>query len=73
MTADELGELPRMLQAHTPVCKLTDMEVRAALELMQQRGWKITRAKDRRRTSRSFDAAGQIISTNSTTLILRAK
>ena len=46
MTADDLGELARMLQAHTPLCQLSDMEVRAALELMQQRGWKITKAKD---------------------------
>ena len=45
MRAEDLGELARMLQTHTPVCKLTDMEVRAALELMQQRGWKITRTK----------------------------
>ena len=45
MSAEDLGELARMLQTHTPICKLTDMEVRAALELMQQRGWKITKAK----------------------------
>jgi hypothetical protein len=45
MTADDLGELARMLQAHTPLCQLSDMQVRAALELMQQRGWKITKAK----------------------------
>jgi hypothetical protein len=41
----DLGELARMLQTHTPICKLTDMEVRAALELMQQRGYRITKAK----------------------------
>lgn len=28
-----------MLQAHTPLCQLSDMQVRAALELMQQRGF----------------------------------
>jgi hypothetical protein len=39
----ELGELARMLQQHTPMCLLSDMQVRAALELMQQRGWKISR------------------------------
>ena len=45
MSADDLGELARMLQAHTPLCQLSDMEVRAALELMQQRGYRITKAK----------------------------
>lgn len=40
---EELGELARMLQAHTPLCQLSDMQVRAALELMQQRGWRISR------------------------------
>jgi hypothetical protein len=42
----ELGELARLLQQHTPMCLLSDMQVRAALELMQQRGWKIARAAD---------------------------
>lgn len=41
LTETDLGELARMLQAHTPLCQLSDMQVRAALELMQQRGWKI--------------------------------
>jgi len=40
----ELGELARMLQQRTPMCLLSDMQVRAALELMQQRGWLISRA-----------------------------
>ncbi|MEY9698368.1 hypothetical protein ABIF50_002060 [Bradyrhizobium diazoefficiens] len=31
-----------MLQQHTPMCQLSDMQVRSSLELMQQRGWKIT-------------------------------
>ena len=39
----EAGELARMLQQHTPMCLLSDMQVRAAPELMQQRGWKIAR------------------------------
>jgi hypothetical protein len=39
----ELGELARMLQQHTTLCLLSDMQVRAALELMQQRGWTIRR------------------------------
>lgn len=42
----ELSELARMLQHHTPMCLLSDMQVRAALELMQQRGWKITKARN---------------------------
>lgn len=42
MTKNELGELARMLQAHTPLCQLSDMQVRAALELMEQRGYVIT-------------------------------
>lgn len=42
----ELSELARMLQHHTPMCLLSDMQVRAALELMQQRGWAITRVSN---------------------------
>ncbi|MET4794438.1 metal-responsive CopG/Arc/MetJ family transcriptional regulator [Bradyrhizobium japonicum] len=38
---ERLGELARMLQTHTPLCQLSDMQVRAALELMQQRGWRL--------------------------------
>ncbi|WP_161854622.1 hypothetical protein [Bradyrhizobium sp. CCBAU 051011] len=45
MSGEDLGELARMLQTHTPLCQLSDMEVRAALELMQQRGYRITKAK----------------------------
>ncbi|MGY3550772.1 hypothetical protein ACVWZ4_006134 [Bradyrhizobium sp. USDA 4472] len=41
LSETELGELARMLQHHTPMCLLSDMQVRSALELMQQRGWKI--------------------------------
>lgn len=41
LTDTEVGELARMLQQHTPMCLLSDMQVRAALELMQQRGWAI--------------------------------
>lgn len=42
MTEDGLGELVRMLQAHTPLVQLSNMEARAVFELMQQRGYKIT-------------------------------
>jgi hypothetical protein len=45
MSAEDLGELARMLQTNTPLCQLSDMQVRAALELMQQRGYRITKAK----------------------------
>ncbi|MET4847197.1 hypothetical protein ACE102_21845 [Bradyrhizobium sp. vgs-9] len=41
ITETEMGELSRMLQTHTPLCQLSDMQVRAALELMQQRGWRL--------------------------------
>jgi hypothetical protein len=40
---DDLGELARMLQAHTALCQLSDMQVRGALELMQQRGYQIVK------------------------------
>jgi hypothetical protein len=51
----ELSELARMLQQHTPMCLLSDMQVRAALELMQQRGWRITTPVN---MSNSRDATG---------------
>lgn len=43
LDADDLGELARILQAHTALCELSDMQVRGALELMQQRGWRIVK------------------------------
>lgn len=46
LSETELGELARMLQQHTPMSLLSDMQVRAALELMQQRGWAITKARN---------------------------
>lgn len=39
LTQDELGALARMLQDITPLCLLSDMQVRSALELLQQRGY----------------------------------
>ena len=39
----DLGELARMLQQRTALSQISDMQVRAALELMQQRGWKISK------------------------------
>lgn len=42
MTETEIGELARMLQKHTALGDLcTDMQVRGAIELALQRGWKI--------------------------------
>jgi len=40
---DDLGELAKMIQAHTALCHLSDMQVRGALELMQQRGCRIVK------------------------------
>ena len=45
MSAEDLGELARMLQRDTALPLCSDMQVRAALELMQQRGYRITKAK----------------------------
>lgn len=39
----DLGELVRLLQAHTPLQRLSNMEARTVLEFMQQRGFKIVR------------------------------
>lgn len=47
MTEEGLGDLVRMLQAHTPLVQLSNMEARAVFELMQQRGYKITVPADR--------------------------
>jgi len=58
LSETELGELAKMLQHHTPMCLLSDMQVRAALELMQQRGWKITAPATPVNMSNSRDAAG---------------
>jgi hypothetical protein len=44
MLADaDLGELVRLLQAHTPLERLSNMEARTVIEFMQQRGFKIVR------------------------------
>lgn len=42
LTDNELGELVRMLQAKSPLERLSNMEARTVFELMQQRGYKIT-------------------------------
>jgi hypothetical protein len=41
MTEQELGELVRLLQALSPLERLSNMEARTVFELMQQRGYKI--------------------------------
>jgi hypothetical protein len=43
MTVEGLGELVRMLQAHTPLVELSNKEARAVFELMQQRGYRSRR------------------------------
>ncbi|MCW1990844.1 hypothetical protein [Bradyrhizobium diazoefficiens] len=42
ISADQMHELIAMLRDRSPLIRLTDMEARTVLELMQQRGWKIT-------------------------------
>ncbi len=42
MTKDELGELIRMLQAQSPLEKLSYMEAVTVFELMEQRGYRIS-------------------------------
>lgn len=42
LSNDELNELVLMLQTHSPFVRLSHMEAVTVLELMQQRGWKIT-------------------------------
>ena len=39
----EMDELARLLQQHTALCQCSDMQVRAALEWMSQRGFRIVR------------------------------
>lgn len=44
MSEADLGELVRLLQAHTPMERLSNMEARTVLEFMQHRGFKIVKA-----------------------------
>jgi hypothetical protein len=39
----DLGELARMLHASEALPQVTDMQLRGALELAEQRGWRITK------------------------------
>jgi hypothetical protein len=43
LTDNELDQLVRMLQAKSPLERLSNMEARTVFELMQQRGYRITR------------------------------
>jgi predicted DNA-binding transcriptional regulator YafY len=43
MTEDELSALVLMLQSVSPLGRLSNMEARTVFELMQQRGYKITK------------------------------
>lgn len=43
LTENELSELVLMLQAKSPLERLSNMEARTVFELMQQRGYKVTR------------------------------
>ena len=42
MTKEELGELIRMLQAHSPLERLSYMEAVTVFELMEQRGYRVS-------------------------------
>lgn len=42
LTENQLSDLAQMLQTHSPFVRLSWMEAITVLELMQQRGWKIT-------------------------------
>jgi hypothetical protein len=43
----ELGTLVLMLQSNSPLERLSNMEARTVVELMQQRGYKISVPKDK--------------------------
>jgi hypothetical protein len=43
LTDNELDQLVRMLQAKSPLERRSNMEARTVFELMQQRGYRITR------------------------------
>ena len=45
LTDTEMRALISMLRDTSPFVRLTDMEARTCLELMQQRGWTITAPK----------------------------
>jgi phage antirepressor YoqD-like protein len=47
VTADDLGELVRLMQAHTPLCQLSNMEARTVFEFLQQRGYLISKKGDK--------------------------
>jgi hypothetical protein len=44
LTDQDLHELVMMLQSTSPLGRLSNMEARTVIELMQQRGYKITKS-----------------------------
>jgi len=43
MSADEIAAMVRLLQAHTPLAQLSNMEARTVFDFMAQRGFTIVR------------------------------
>ena len=43
LNANEIAALVRMLQEHTPLHQLSNMEARTVFEFLQQRGYVITK------------------------------
>ena len=43
MTEEELGAMVRLLQAHTPLDRLSNMEARTVFEFARQRGYTISK------------------------------
>lgn len=43
MAESDLAAMVRLLQAHTPLERLSNMEARTVFEFMEQRGYRITR------------------------------
>jgi hypothetical protein len=63
LTDAELGALVLMLQSSSPLERLSNMEARTVIELMQQRGYKISVPKDRGCGSGRRDCAPSLLQT----------
>lgn len=59
MADAEIAELVRLLQAHTPLAQLSNMEARTVFEFMQGRGYQITTPLGRTSYEPLFTAIGQ--------------
>jgi hypothetical protein len=55
LTDNELNELVLMLQNASPLVRLTNMEARTVFELMQQRGYTITKPEPAAALSSDLD------------------